>query len=220
MNNNKENKFIISSLITTLLLSILAFLLSVMIPRVNYNKVDDYIELNSTYGLVSNVVIKAEFNNIEVKGIGVRALSSKKIKEVSFEENSNVEYIERRAFYGSSIKSITIPNSVKNIYQNCFSYSLLEKVEFESGSKVEAISGSMFFECQNLSSVNIPNSVKSIGTFAFYNCKNLKSLYIPSGCKIYKDAFYGCDLVIYCSDTSNFQEGFDNNANIIIKSVA
>ena len=40
-----------------------------------------------------------------------------------------------------------------------------------------------FEDCSGLTSVTIPNSVKSIGDHAFYKCSSLKDIIIPSGTK-------------------------------------
>lgn len=216
MNYNIRNKFIIKSLIITLLSTLTCFILVLLIPRTNYKSVSNGVEIKNIHGISNNVVIKNEYNGKRVVGIGTRGLTNQTIREVSFEENSNIEYIERRAFYSSKITSISIPKSVKYIYQNAFSYSLVEEVSFKEDSSLEAISGSMFFECSNLKRINIPKSVKSIGTFAFFKCTNLKEITIPDGVKVYADAFAYCNIVIYCNDISNFEEGYNNNANITI----
>ena len=76
-----------------------------------------------------------------------------------------VKWIGTTAFYNcSSLKSITIPDSVTSI-----------------GS-------SAFRNCKNLISITIPDSVSSIGDQAFYICSNLTSVYydgdIESWCNI------------------------------------
>lgn len=52
----------------------------------------------------------------------------------------------------------------------------------------------------NITSVVIPNNVKSIGTYAFGNCTSLTSIVIPSSVTSVGDmAFANCtSLTIYC----------------------
>ena len=58
---------------------------------------------------------------------------------------------------------------------------------------VEDILWGAFYDCEGLTSVVIPKSVKSIGTYAFYNCKSLKSVSIPeSVISIGDDTFCSC----------------------------
>ena len=53
----------------------------------------------------------------------------------------------------------------------------------------------MFLRCTELSSVNIPKSVKTIEYSAFYMCKGLKEITIPDKVTtIGKGAFYGSGL--------------------------
>ena len=50
-----------------------------------------------------------------------------------------------------------------------------------------------FYNCNSLTSVTIPNSVKSIGSYAFYNCSGLTSVTIPDRVtSIGSKAFYNC----------------------------
>lgn len=71
----------------------------------------------------------------------------------------------------------------------------------------EIICDRAFFDCLNLTSISIPNSVKDIGEWAFYGCSSLRSLVIPDSVTSIGDgAFWGCSslssLVIPASVTS------------------
>ena len=59
---------------------------------------------------------------------------------------------------------------------------------------VTSIGDSAFFGCESLTSINIPDSVTSIGDFAFYGCKFLPSINIPDRMtSIGNSAFCGCE---------------------------
>ena len=52
------------------------------------------------------------------------------------------------------------------------------------------------FACHlNLTSVNLPNTVKYIGGCAFAGCRELKTVNIPAGAIIGQGAFMGCDAL-------------------------
>lgn len=58
---------------------------------------------------------------------------------------------------------------------------------------VTDISGYSFMKCTGLSSVTIPNSVYSIGQNAFYGCTGFTYVQIPNSAKYIRNyAFYGC----------------------------
>lgn len=73
-------------------------------------------------------------------------------------DTCSIQGIQTGAFNKcSNLKSVVIPQSVKNIGEGAFS------------------------ECINLSDINIPSDVKHIGNYAFYRCKSLKNIDIPEG---------------------------------------
>jgi uncharacterized repeat protein (TIGR02543 family) len=58
---------------------------------------------------------------------------------------------------------------------------------------VKSVGNYAFDGCSSLSLITIPSSVTSIGYNAFYGCKNLYSITIPSSVTLIKDeTFYGC----------------------------
>ena len=61
------------------------------------------------------------------------------------------------------------------------------------GNTVTSIGDSAFYNCRDLTSVTIPDSVTSIGSFAFDNCSGLTSVTIPdSVTSIGQGAFSSC----------------------------
>ena len=97
------------------------------------------------------------------------------------------------AFSGcSSLKSITIPNSVTEIgagmFENCSSLT-----EFKIPDFVTEIGSSAFENCTSLTGIKIPDSVTEIGSSAFKDCANLTDLTISNSVTyIGTSAFAGC----------------------------
>ena len=63
--------------------------------------------------------------------------------------------------------------------RNCYSGDAVIPSTYE-GHTVTAIGEGCFRDCDNLTSVKIPNTIKTIGSVAFENCSPLKELTIPA----------------------------------------
>jgi hypothetical protein len=102
---------------------------------------------------------------------------------------NNITSIESTAFRNCTFTNITIPNSVKSIGDNAFTYcSNLTSITIGSG--VTSIGTGAFTYCTSLSSVTIPNNVISIGNSAFLRCTSLTSITFATGSNI-PDANFG-----------------------------
>jgi serine/threonine protein kinase len=67
------------------------------------------------------------------------------------------------------------------------------KLNYKIRDGVKVICDKAFSDCRGLASVNIPNSVTSIGKIAFANCHGLTSVNIPNSVtSIGKGAFFSC----------------------------
>ena len=101
-------------------------------------------------------------------------------------ENLPVTAIGTSAFSSTNIASVIIPNSVKTIADEAFTYcSSLSKVTI--GNNVEHIGKNAFSNCVSLTEITLPTTLKSIGDEAFKNCfsliqiKNLSTVELTRG---------------------------------------
>ena len=107
----------------------------------------------------------------KVTSIGGEAFYyAKNLSMVSFEGNNLVE-IGSSAFWGTAIKSIHFPESLKTI------------------------GGAAFFECRNIEKIEIPKNVTVVGEKAFYNCSALSTVKIRTIKANYGfGVFCGCNI--------------------------
>lgn len=115
----------------------------------------------------------------------------------------SVTKIDKYAFYRSKISFISLPNTIESIGEHAFDgCNSLEKIILPG--KIDQISKYCFAGCANLKSIeipdgikyvnegafeysglksiNLPNSVISIGDFSFSDAKSLESINIPDNC--------------------------------------
>ena len=92
----------------------------------------------------------------------------------------------------TNIENVTIGNSVESLPSNFVSNSKITSVNIPNS--VDSIGSSAFQNCTNLSNLTLGNSVSFIGNKAFYGCSGLKSVTIPNAVtSIGTQAFYGCN---------------------------
>lgn len=117
-----------------------------------------------------------------------------------------VTYIGGHAFYGCDIYNVTIPttlveaglftidDSTHGAFYPCLN---LEKAVIREGATT--IAKNLFYRC-NLVSVEIPNTVKTIGDSAFYYCSDLAMSSLPTSVTHIGDfAFGSCSNVTFSS---------------------
>ena len=113
-------------------------------------------------------------------GAGIVAPSDEKTAEVFLSEFSDK--------YGDETTADT------EEYGNQFSNEAFYKIP----DSVERIEDSCFSDCETLTYVEIPSSVKEIGNLAFFKCKGFETITIPDGVEsIGSDGFSYCEKVTY-----------------------
>ncbi len=86
-----------------------------------------------------------------------------------------ITYITKRAFSGSSITSVTIPEGVKSINDYTFAYcKKLKTVNLPS--TIISIKYAAFSGCSALNNISLPKNLETIEEYAFNSCSSLMSI--------------------------------------------
>ena len=106
---------------------------------------------------------------------------------------STVKEIAEKAFQGATkLTSLVIPTSVEKIQEQAFRQNYkLASVTFCEPSKITNISAYAFWQCPKLTEVTLPSSITEIGK-VFFQCENLETVNVPADAKlktIKEDAF-------------------------------
>lgn len=155
---------------------------------------------------VHNTALKKVTIGKNVKTISEEAFyNCTELEEVIFESDSVLEEIESEAFFNSSIKSLTIPKSLKIIGTSAFQYSKIEQLYFEENSNLEEISNEAFCD-NNILNLELPSSLKKIGYSAFYNALIVDELIIPSSVEEIGETAFSCSTIgeLRFEENSNF----------------
>lgn len=115
--------------------------------------------------------------------------------------------IADEAFYESDITKVTIGKNVKEIGDYAFSESKnLKDVVFAEGSQLEVFGDGVFYNCDGLVNINVPNTLKKLGRCVFFLLDSLV-------CEF--DDFYGVKyigndenpyLILYDSVSTNIKD--------------
>lgn len=138
---------------------------------------------------IPSSIKKGLFQEYTVVGIGVRIRTNEDGTEDYFNAFAlmdnftsvripeGVKYIGAQAFYGCTVESVTLPESLRSIGEAAFGQCKQLK-NIELSKNLETLGESCFRE-SGLISVVIPNKVKVIPNNAFRGCTSLKSIVLP-----------------------------------------
>lgn len=160
-----------------------------------------------------------EVNNNSIISDFVLSNDGKELLEVKITGRvsipEGVEKINQKAFFcKKNITEVIFPNSIKEIAENAFLASSIEKLylpgtiekcgvgtfsncrelqEIEIGEGFKCIVAEMFEDCENLRIVKLPSTIEVIGKAAFASCWLIKEINIPSNVHtIVEEAFSNC----------------------------
>lgn len=92
---------------------------------------------------------------------------------------------------GQEILTVEVPNTVTQLYGTFTGASSLTSIKIPNS--VKSISDKTFMFCGNLEKIELPEYLGGIGGEAFMYCSSLKSIEIPENVEtIGKECFYGC----------------------------
>ena len=113
-----------------------------------------------------------------------------------------VTTIADQAFYKcTSLKSVTIPDTVKTIGNAAFAMSGLVNIDIPNS--VESIGYSAFGMCNFLEEVVIPASVTSLGDRAFMSCTNLQRVEVYANVTDLKASTFENSVVVSAGNVYN-----------------
>ena len=169
-------------------------------------EIPDGVELGATWDVVYDKSDKRLGRNLDsskVKSISVPAgASSKTFSNIAgwalFVENIDIIYrgnLTDWCEHGYLSGGLYLAKSIQ-VDGGRIDPRMLEKITAEDIAGAKRIGDCAFYQCEKLTSVEIPDSVKDIGDLAFYSCGELATVTIGSNVtKIGKTAFSGCGVL-------------------------
>lgn len=86
--------------------------------------------------------------------------------------------LPQQLFYLSTLRAVSLPDSLETIGRACFRGTHLQAVVLPPS--VRTIEDEAFFGTELSGALHIPQSVQSIGATAFYGCPNLSDIYLEN----------------------------------------
>lgn len=159
-------------------------------------------------------VIYLELSITYYQAVEGNEYSTKVITNIAFSQfNNNITT--------ANLIEVNIPASVTTLEDYAFSScAYLITVNFAEDSQLTSIGKQAFYNCWNLSSINLPNTVASIGSWAFGYCPLLTELDVSTNLEtIGENAFYGCSAleklyVANASELETMKQRFPNYAEL------
>ena len=129
------------------------------------------------------------------------------LEQVAFAKNSTLETLGKYAFKGCAFANITLPETLKTFdgaFREC---SQLTSIDIPAG--ITSIGDETFYGCIGLEEVVIPEGIKTIGERAYSDCTNANftALTLPSTLEyVGTDAFGNCKQLtgVYITDLAAY----------------
>ena len=82
------------------------------------------------------------------------------------------------AFQNTDITSISLPNSITSLGNNCFQHCK-NLIYVKLPDNITSLGDNCFQFCHNLISVKLPDNITSLGDYVFSSCRKLSSIKLP-----------------------------------------
>ena len=140
-----------------------------------------------------------------------------------------ITIISKKAFYDcETLETVTIPTSVKSIEKWAFSGTNLKTVTIPI--EVSCIEDLTFADCKNLKNIFLPKSIKTIKNGAFWGCSSLADITLPGVTTIESSAFRYCESlkkITFLSNQINIEKAAflgcdslaDSNGFVIVNNI-
>ena len=138
-----------------------------------------------------------------IKTVGFSAFNNSGLQNIH--NTDNIVRISQGGFLGTHITDVNLPNlqtiysgSYKGAFGNCqelesiTSLGNLEDLRGDYYNVNDGRFGGAFSHCINLTKVNLPETLKTIGTAAFHDCSSLKTIDLKNVTNIWDIAFKNC----------------------------
>lgn len=174
------------------------------------------LTVTSYKGADKDVSIPDEYNDQKVKTVNRSAFKGQKIKSVTMPDG--LETIGDYAFaLCTELDLVNIPEGVTKIGQNAFFADFaLEEIEIPESMEIIEMNA---FNSTGLKEIIIPANVISVGEFAFADCKELTSVeFEGSGTVVASNAFKGCGdelMIIAPKDSPVIDVAKENKINYV-----
>lgn len=157
------------------------------------NKEGTGVIIEKYKGKATDVIIPSVIEDFPVVTLGGSAFNKSNIVSVVIPDSVTELYGECFANC-KSLQKVTLPKNLVYIAGECFACCSLLK-EITLPEELKEIYGDAF-EYSGLESISIPNSVLVIGSEAFRECRNLKTVNIGNGVQVIEyNAFSNCSAL-------------------------
>lgn len=116
-----------------------------------------------------------------------RVLESAKIYPLEY-----MTYIPAGMYYDSEASEIKIPNNIERIHRTAFESAHAETITMKDN--VRYLGGNCFYDCKQLTNIELSNNLEVIPKYCFRDCIKLESIKLPTTCIVIEfGAFVDCE---------------------------